>query len=131
MRAKYINYISIVLSFIFIFRICFLSLDLIGFSAISAHHSINSKEKTVANTVLEINIKVGAGQLINNINSVLHFFKNRIVENKRLLLFILFFLIIILAFKTSPILNNVNILRFRTRMFFSSKKLLSFSILRI
>jgi hypothetical protein len=115
-----------------LFRVCFLSFGYpsarsIFHKSINLEQSVLQKDNTGA-----INSKENPQQLINNINSVLHFFKNRILENKRLILTFLFFLIGIISFVSSLLLNiRLNLLKFKISDFLLSKKIVSCSVLRI
>jgi hypothetical protein len=57
MRAKSIVFISVILSLILMFRICFLSFNSIGFSIVSFHHSVSAIEKAHDSTHLDLGFK--------------------------------------------------------------------------
>jgi hypothetical protein len=127
MRGKYIKTISAILCLILVFRICFLSINYVNLSIVCFHQGY---EKTnTCNSILELNFGKDIKQLINNINSIIHFFKNRIVENKKS---ILLFLLFLLNTNTSrifiPLIKTCGS-RFQAFYFIPSKKFIS--ILRI
>jgi|ERR1700756_3514859 len=119
-------FISSLLSITLLFRICFLSLSFIGSSNILSSHAIGFHKIENVEQVT----KASAKELVNNINSVVHFFKNRIIENKKIALSFLFFLLSIIHYGIFIPYTRIDhpyslILDYNTR------KYISFSVLRI
>ena len=132
MRNKWIVIISRVLCLVLLFRIGFLSLYPIP-SIISVNHSILVAKKAATNNYsTNFNLKASIEQLVNNINSILHFFKNRIAENKKLALSFWFSLINSIFLFASIYLNTkVNLFIWNIFRSVSLKKHISLCILRI
>jgi len=94
----------------------------------SLHYSINNQTSVLHTDKIQ---KKTLKQLVNNINLVLYFFKNRIIENKKLLLFFLFFLGSFIYFIHPTRLTDFERHYFKAPDFTFSKKYLSISVLRI
>jgi hypothetical protein len=133
MKIQISVFISLILCLTLLFRVCFLSFGYPNSSSTSFHHSNIHEQKILQKgNSREVNLKRNSQQLNNNINSILHFFKNRILENNRLILTFLFFLIGIISFVSSLLLNiRLNLLKFKISDFLLSKKIVSCSVLRI
>ena len=95
MKIQTTVFISAILCLTLLFRACFLSFGPPNIFSTSFQYSGNLEQNILQkDNVSKISLKGNSQQLFNNINSVLHFFKNRISENKKLILIFLFFLII-------------------------------------
>jgi len=133
MKIRITVFISSILCLTLLFRVCFLSFGSPNPFSISLHRGNDIEQNIFQKDNLgEVNLKRNSQQLINNINSILHFFKNRILENKKLILTFLFFLIGIISFVPSLLMSiRLNLLKFKLSDFLLSKKILSCSVLRI
>src|ERR1700758_448150 len=93
MKTKVVITVSRLLCFVLLFRVCFLSVSPITASIVSIHHTTSIISKSIFIQQAEQNsLKKCSKELTNNINSILHYLKNRIAENKKLTLSFLFFL---------------------------------------
>jgi|GEM_PF-2540927 len=133
MKTQITVFISSILCLTLLFRVGFLSFEFPNISPAAFQYSGNFEQNILQkDNGKGINLKGNFQQLNNNINSVLHFFKNRISENKKLMLIFLFFLIGIISFISSLLLNvGLNIFKFKLSIFLLSKKIVSCSVLRI
>ncbi len=133
MRSKWIIIISRILCLTLLFRTIFLSLRIKTPSVISINHFILAEKKDAKNYhPANFNLKTSTKQLVNNINSILHFFKNRIAENKKLMFSFLLFLINFVFLFSSFNLNTKLHLFNRGKIRFTTlKKYIFESTLRI
>ena len=131
MKIKVVIIVSRLMCLALLLRICFLSLT--APTIISLNHSVSIAKKNVSsNYFLNFDLKENVEQLVNNINSILHFFKNRIAENKKLVLSFLFCLINgIFLFSSSYFSAKIISFTWDIFPFIFSVKNISFSILRI
>lgn len=132
MKLQTTVFISSILCLTLLFRVCFLSFGSPNFVSVSFHNNSDFEQSVLQKDNIGIDIKGNSHRLVNNLNSILHFFKNRISENKKLILTFLFFLIGIISFVSSLPLNiRLNLLRFKLSDFLLSKKIVSCSVIRI
>jgi len=133
MKIQATIFISSMLCIALLFRVCFLSFGIPGFLPKYFHNS-NKPGQSISQMDKWGNapVKRNSKRLISNINSVLHFFKSRISENRKLLLIFLFFLISVISYVSSLLLNNgINLFKFKVSNSLLSKKIVSCSVLRI
>jgi len=133
MRTKCIVIISRLLCLVLLFRICFLSINPVFPSIVSTHSNISIiNEILYDNHIVKKDLKEDATQFANNINLLLHFFKNRITGYKKLVLSLLFFITSLIFLKVSINLNiGTNLIISKLLDFISLRKYISLSILRI
>ena len=94
MRTKLIIIISRILCLTLLFRVCFLSLSPVNSAIVSIRHNHFATKNISSDYLKEPNsFEKRTKELTNNINPLLHYFKNRIAENKKVILSFLFCLI--------------------------------------
>ena len=133
MRTKSIIIVSRLLCLVLLFRICFLSLNPVCPSIVSTHSDISIvNEILYDNYTIKKDFKENVKHFANNINLLLHFFKNRIAGHKKLVLSLLFFIESVIFLKTSIYASNeINLLISKILDFLSLRKYIALSILRI
>ncbi len=133
MRTKCVVIISRLLCLVLLFRICFLSIRPVFPFIVSTHSNISIVKEVLGNNQNTTkDLKENVKHFSNNINLLLHFFKNRIAGYKKLVLSLLFFIANIIFLKVSFNINTgTNLVVSKLFDLISLRKYISLSILRI